>query len=129
MREGVRPGGPPIELCLAGGSTLVLRFHPEGRPDEPLPVRAFSWSELSEDGAVSLRGGGGGGGASVSIGRDGKTTRRELPGKPLRRIRLQPGTWRLRFTAAGYEPVDLGPLEIVAHRDTVLDLELVPAAE
>jgi len=126
-RRGVRAGGPPIELRITGGSTLVLRFHPEGRSDEALPVGRYSWNEVAEDGEILRRGGGGGLGGSVSIGFDGKLTRTESPGKPLQRIRLDPGTWRIRFTARGYAPVELGPFEIVEDRDTAIDVELTPS--
>ena len=47
----------------------------------------------------------------------------------LLRIKLEPGTRSVLLTAKGYEPVTIGPIEIVENRDTAVDVELTPTLE
>ena len=123
--DGARPGSAPIELKLTGGSTLVLRMHPQGRRDQDLRIHRFSYDVLSGANGERVSGGGGGGG-SIGLGSGGAFREGPGPGTSLLRIKLEPGTRRVRLRAKGYEPVVVGPVEIVEDRDTAVDLEPTP---
>jgi len=110
------PGGPSVTVRLTGGSTLVVRLHPEGRPEEKLLVKRHGYSVLrrAQDGEGFEETGAFGGGGLGS------------QGASVRRIRFDPGTYTISFSTPGYRDVRIGPFEITAEADTAVDVELIP---
>jgi hypothetical protein len=96
-------GATNVCIQVTGAGSLYVRFHPRGRPTEPLlvDVPCLSWQEGGQAWA----------GAHSQL-----------------RISVPPGQPQmLRFEAEGYEPCAVGPIPVHADRPTVVDVEIRPS--